>query len=352
MFGCLAGWVIDSLYRSVFEKRWVNAGYFFGPVCPIYGFGALTLLILSESIFEKPLLLKAVVYFVSLSAVEFVGGLFCVYILKTRLWDYSNAPLNFMGHIDMKHSIYWLLLAFVFEIAIWTPLHWVDTNLHYLSIPVGMTIFVTVIVLMVLATGRKIIVERPKISARIVCRTPKDVQRNLTKVEDDYDRLMENLDRKVVWPAERPVRYWFDDHEHYLESLHAQATKVEREMARVRSRVVTTHMERDMQAIKKDIRKQLAELRATRVSLEGTSKRGRLRLAKKNLDESFKKFAGHARSDISWSLRAVNWNLYTLHRGRLFQPRVVAEEFPEWFNGWKTEWEKLEKKLKKKKKER
>lgn len=39
-FGLL-GWVFESTYCSLVEKRWCNRGFLFGPVCPIYGAGAV-----------------------------------------------------------------------------------------------------------------------------------------------------------------------------------------------------------------------------------------------------------------------------------------------------------------------
>ena len=35
------GWVLESLYKSILQKKLVNSGFLAGPFCPIYGYGAL-----------------------------------------------------------------------------------------------------------------------------------------------------------------------------------------------------------------------------------------------------------------------------------------------------------------------
>ena len=35
------GWIMESIFRSIIEKKVINTGFLKGPICPIYGFGAL-----------------------------------------------------------------------------------------------------------------------------------------------------------------------------------------------------------------------------------------------------------------------------------------------------------------------
>jgi uncharacterized membrane protein len=54
-FGVMAftGWIIEVIYRSVHEKRFVNAGFLSGPFVPIYGFGAVIITALSRMILRR-----------------------------------------------------------------------------------------------------------------------------------------------------------------------------------------------------------------------------------------------------------------------------------------------------------
>ena len=44
-FYCFCGWVWESCYVSILKRHWVNRGFLHGPLLPIYGFGAITVLI-------------------------------------------------------------------------------------------------------------------------------------------------------------------------------------------------------------------------------------------------------------------------------------------------------------------
>jgi len=108
------GWIIDSGYRSFIDRKWINAGYFRGPICPIYGFGGLTLVfIFTYFEYLNPLWVWLIAA-VAMTVVEYIGGIFSEKILKIKLWDYSDAKWNIGGHIDLLHSLYWLLLVILF----------------------------------------------------------------------------------------------------------------------------------------------------------------------------------------------------------------------------------------------
>lgn len=66
-----AGWIIESVYKSIIEKKLVNSGFLVGPFCPIYGFGALIMLISLNSLKEKPILLFIIAFLV-LSVWEYI----------------------------------------------------------------------------------------------------------------------------------------------------------------------------------------------------------------------------------------------------------------------------------------
>lgn len=48
------GWVCEVVYCSILSKRVVNRGFLAGPVCPVYGFGAILVIYLLEPAQLKP----------------------------------------------------------------------------------------------------------------------------------------------------------------------------------------------------------------------------------------------------------------------------------------------------------
>ena len=62
----------------------------------------------------KPLLFKALLSAIAVTAVELVFGIIFNVIFKMHVWDYSTQPFNLFGQICLKFSFAWLLLGLLF----------------------------------------------------------------------------------------------------------------------------------------------------------------------------------------------------------------------------------------------
>ena len=107
------GWVMESIFRSISERKIINTGFLKGPFCPIYGCGAIIMLLfLSELRYSTILLFIMSVIFLSLW--EYVVGYFLEKAFHTKYWDYSNHKFNYKGRICLSNSIAWGVLGVVF----------------------------------------------------------------------------------------------------------------------------------------------------------------------------------------------------------------------------------------------
>ncbi len=107
------GWIMESIVRTICEKKIINTGFLYGPVCPIYGIGAIIMLIFLENFQNKPLLL----FFISIIILtfwEYIVGVLLEKIFKTKYWDYSDQKFNFQGRICLVNSICWGVLGVLF----------------------------------------------------------------------------------------------------------------------------------------------------------------------------------------------------------------------------------------------
>ncbi len=112
--GSLLGWVLELFFRRLFgDKKWVNPGFLRGPWLPIYGLGldALFLLCRIDLSFLPGYPLQAVARVilmgVSMTVIEYIGGLIFVKGMKIKLWDYSNQWGNIQGIICPLFSLLW-----------------------------------------------------------------------------------------------------------------------------------------------------------------------------------------------------------------------------------------------------
>lgn len=100
------GWCVEVGFCGVESGKFVNRGFLNGPICPIYGVGAVVVILCLTPISHNALLL----FFGSAiltSALELVTGFALDKIFHARWWDYSDKPFNIGGYICLKFSIYW-----------------------------------------------------------------------------------------------------------------------------------------------------------------------------------------------------------------------------------------------------
>ncbi len=125
-FFSILGWVLEVSYRSLRDRRFVKPGLLKGPYLILYGADALILmgcvsLVHEIKFLEANFIVRIFVYFAATTGFELISGFNAQYFFHTRLWDYSDQPFQYKGHICLKFSIYWILLAFAFEYLLLPP---------------------------------------------------------------------------------------------------------------------------------------------------------------------------------------------------------------------------------------
>lgn len=117
------GWVYECTYCAIKNRKWDNRGFLFGPVCPIYGFGA-SFVIIAASVLPKgsqdTVWWQVFLASAAGSAVlEYSTSWVLEKFFHARWWDYSNIPLNLNGRICLPFALCFgtvgcLLYYFVF----------------------------------------------------------------------------------------------------------------------------------------------------------------------------------------------------------------------------------------------
>ena len=109
---CFLGWIWECLFVSVKRvwknKKWefVNRGFLHGPVIPIYGFAAITILLATIQVRENTIAIY-VLGALTATLFELVIGTVMERLFKVKYWDYSDMPLNYHGHICLFVSLFW-----------------------------------------------------------------------------------------------------------------------------------------------------------------------------------------------------------------------------------------------------
>jgi uncharacterized membrane protein len=119
-FGIMAfvGWILETVYRSLCERKFVNAGFLSGPFLPIYGFGAVIITAIHIEVQKFPEVISWVLTLLSPTILEYFASWIMEKLFKLKLWDYHKERFNLNGRICLKFSLIWALLAMIHVLII------------------------------------------------------------------------------------------------------------------------------------------------------------------------------------------------------------------------------------------
>lgn len=104
------GWICETIYCSIIDNQYVNRGFLKGPFCPIYGAGALIVIIfLTPFANNIAILFLAAMFFTSI--LEYITGVLLESIFNLTWWDYSNYRFNIHGKVCLLNSILFGILS-------------------------------------------------------------------------------------------------------------------------------------------------------------------------------------------------------------------------------------------------
>ncbi|WP_042275309.1 putative ABC transporter permease [[Clostridium] dakarense] len=106
------GWIFESIYCSIGNKKIINRGFLNGPICPIYGFGALIIIFFLKN-FQGNIILLFIFGALITSTLEYITGIILENLFNTTWWDYSKKRFNIKGRVCLKNSILFGVMSVV-----------------------------------------------------------------------------------------------------------------------------------------------------------------------------------------------------------------------------------------------
>lgn len=149
------GWLCETIACSLKEKRVIlNRGFLIGPYCPIYGFGALFMILLLEKYLNDPMVLF-VMAVVGASLIEYITSYLMEKLFKARWWDYSDKSFNVNGRICLINSLLFGILGLVVLYGIHPMYH---TFLIHLPEPVLIGVALFLLCLFLIDLGISVVI--------------------------------------------------------------------------------------------------------------------------------------------------------------------------------------------------
>ena len=106
----LMGWLIEVLYAYKKQRRFINRGFLIGPMCPIYGCGAIAMISIFQG-YKSNILILFLLSTAIISFIEYITGTILEGVFNKKYWDYGDEPFNIKGRVCLHFSLIWGLLV-------------------------------------------------------------------------------------------------------------------------------------------------------------------------------------------------------------------------------------------------
>ena len=137
------GWCAEVALAAIARKKFINRGFVTGPLCPIYGAGAVAFAIFLPELTTSPVFLFLGSMILA-SGIEYFTGAVLEKIFHKRWWDYSNHRFHLNGYVCLRYAFVWGIFG---TFAMYLGNHLLLTVVSFIPHMVG---FVLLIVLGVL----------------------------------------------------------------------------------------------------------------------------------------------------------------------------------------------------------
>jgi uncharacterized membrane protein len=108
------GWLIESSWRTFgMHEPLIRGPLYPLPFKPVYGFGALIVILLAPRLARVPLIMQWLSLTLILAAYELLSGMLAFAVYRRHLWHYDDSFLNVLGYTDAFHAVAWGLLGLV-----------------------------------------------------------------------------------------------------------------------------------------------------------------------------------------------------------------------------------------------
>ena len=225
-FYCFFGWCFESTFVSIKSRKIVNRGFMRGPFLPLYGSGAIMMLVVSAP-FKDNLWLTFLAGCIGATILEYVTGVVMESLFKIRYWDYSDLKFNIQGQVCLSSTIAWGFLTIAMTQFIHRPIEQMA-----LAIPPTMlsilTMLLTVFIVSdftlsfkaaldlrdVLVKMEKAKEELQKVQKRldVMIAVAGDAKDNMLTVNSErIDDILDNIESKFVWAKEMVLKVGLSD---------------------------------------------------------------------------------------------------------------------------------------------
>lgn len=255
------GWVLESVSKTIEQRKLVNSGFLNGPFCPIYGFGAVIMILCLDSLKDSIILLFMVAFFV-LSLWEYMVGIFLEKVFKTKYWDYSHLKFNIQGRVCLKNSLFWGVLGVIFiryihpcieEYVQCIPMK----IILYIDIIISLAILVDTIISIIAVTNFESTIHK----LNDIGDTIKDKVEELKGLKEIAKQKTEEFEKNNIENIEKVIKELKINQTRLKIKIYRQANRLRKAFPSMKSEAITQFLSQkiDLKRLKENVKKKNKE---------------------------------------------------------------------------------------------
>lgn len=109
----IIGWLLETCFSFYSLGHFTKRGFLFGTLCPIYGWGAL-ILIMFFSTFKKHNLKLFISSALIFTVFEYLVSFGMEALFSLKWWDYTGEFMNLNGRVSIFYTFAWGIIAILF----------------------------------------------------------------------------------------------------------------------------------------------------------------------------------------------------------------------------------------------
>lgn len=280
-FYCFCGWCVESAYVSVKDRKLTNRGFMRGPFLPIYGSGAIMMLVVSIP-FQDSIALTYVAGCVGATVLEYVTGVVMEALFKVRYWDYSNKKFNFQGHVCLGTTLSWGFLTILMTEIVHVPVERLVLSIPGQVLTV-MTLVLTGVIFADFALSFKAAIDLRDILVRMeqakqeLLRIQKRLDGIIALAEEAVESRRDALAESVSTVREELVSGLAARRDEFVGSMAELKTNIEGRLKNIKNLAQTGYGER-WESVKAELLEEILELKERyAVNVEDRKRMARLR---------------------------------------------------------------------------
>lgn len=190
------GWIFETIYTTIHERKWQDRGFLFGPIIPIYGVGAVAISAVLEftQVHEMGPMTWYQVFLISFfgsMVLEYVTSWVLEKLFHAYWWDYHDMPFNINGRICLPASTLFGLAGCLVVFVLYPRMWYLSSGLTPIMMEAASLLLMAAVACDLTLT------------VSVLTNFDENVARVGDMVNAHMDRVVNNMDSKVVAASDK-----------------------------------------------------------------------------------------------------------------------------------------------------